>query len=565
MTVNPLNVRQAYLPDDVLRLDVERDPETGELVNLIPNPDGEFGGWGWLTPRTNALMIAEADGLAYVTSNSGPSTVQAFISEGMEVTPGQYVAATWDTAGAFLSGGSAATVYGRARFEFYDADGAALTPSAQGAVFSFAAATGLYYAPVPVPASTLTARLRFDLYADAGGLSPYGTNGTHVRIRNVTAAAASTTGALPSGFTAAPAYYVNLIGHTGSIGTKRGELDIGTLTAVLTGDDLDPAASATPVLRPGHRIRLMARTDPGDPEADPVVPPTWEPLFTGSISRAQVSYDLTRREDQGDRTRVTITAVDAVTRLARESRTGGVAHIAELPAVLEGAGVPWNVNGSGAQVTTASVVATSDNASALDQLIITRDSELGFVWVDRNGVLQAWDRDEISDTVAAVLDEETYNASAVADYDTDRAINTVMVAQRWIDDGGATQERAFGPYRDLDSIRLWGTYSATYTVQGFPFDFGASLATYAAQILAANATPARRINSVVVPITGDLELATLDLYDLVTVENTLADLAGDMRVIGVEHAITADSWLMTVRFADPGAAVPPQLVPRLTQ
>ncbi len=39
-----------------LRLEVEDDPLPGALVNLVPNPDGELGGWGWLTPVVGSIM-----------------------------------------------------------------------------------------------------------------------------------------------------------------------------------------------------------------------------------------------------------------------------------------------------------------------------------------------------------------------------------------------------------------------------------------------------------------------------------------------------------------------------
>lgn len=88
--------------------------------------------------------------------------------------------------------------------------------------------------------------------------------------------------------------------------------------------------------------------------------------------------------------RIYLTAVDPVQTLASARRPQGVGKVSDLPYVLEGAGVPWSINGNGNQVASATVVSTNDNATALDQIAITRDSELGYAWVDRNGVAQAW-------------------------------------------------------------------------------------------------------------------------------------------------------------------------------
>lgn len=52
---------------DRVRLDVERDLATGELVNLIQNPSGDLGGWGWITPVASTAMSGGTE-LAYAAS-----------------------------------------------------------------------------------------------------------------------------------------------------------------------------------------------------------------------------------------------------------------------------------------------------------------------------------------------------------------------------------------------------------------------------------------------------------------------------------------------------------------
>lgn len=167
----------------------------------------------------------------------------------------------------------------------------------------------------------------------------------------------------------------NIIGPTHSIKTARESLNVGTLEAELLDANLDPATSST--LRPGGAVRLLV-----------LVNGVWEPLFVGETDRLTVKYDDKRRPVRPPR--VSLTAVDMTRRLASAQRTQGVGAIADLPHVLEGAGVPWNVNGSTAQLLASpTIVSVNDNATALDQIALTRDSTAAHAWVDRNGALVA--------------------------------------------------------------------------------------------------------------------------------------------------------------------------------
>lgn len=173
--------------------------------------------------------------------------------------------------------------------------------------------------------------------------------------------------------------YTNIIGPTHEIKIVREGLNVGTLNATILDTSLDP--STADLIRPGRKCRLMVFSDGSG---------TWEPLYTGKINEADVTYDL-KATDPNKVSRIFISAVDNTATLANTSRPDGVGTIAALPYVLEGAGVPWNVNGNGNQVSSAVVVSNNDNASALDQIAITRDSKSGYAWIDRNNVLQAWD------------------------------------------------------------------------------------------------------------------------------------------------------------------------------
>lgn len=376
--------------------------------------------------------------------------------------------------------------------------------------------------------------------ADALGIT-YAWSGTAGASTSVATGPAGDVGTL------VPVPYQNILGPTAQIAVDREDLNVGSLTARIFDAILDP--TQTDLIKPGRRVRLT--TVDGDV------------VFAGKSLTANVTYHLLEN-DEHKRAEVNLTAVDPINVLASSPSREGVATIAELPYVLEGAGAPWSCNGSGDQVASADVVAYNDNASALDQVAVTRDSVLGYAWVDRNGVLQAWDRDELDTTVAAVLDEETYTADIDIDFDLDRVINSVsVVVLRVIATSGVTEEVTFGPYVDQDSYQAYGKHHQDYTVQGFDVDDTAGIAAYAQQILDANATPRMRVNSLTLPIQSadDFDKALLDLYDLVTVQNDRAGINENSRLTTLQHQISPGKWLVTVGFSEDGSVAPSTAVP----
>ena len=183
-------------------------------------------------------------------------------------------------------------------------------------------------------------------------------------------ASVQTSSALPPITSAA---YADILGPTHQITIDREDLNVGVLTATILDAALDPAVAS--VLRPGRRFR--ATVSEGS-------------LFNGRISAADVTYDLkARRVSDPKHARIALTAIDSVSPLANSSRPDGVKTIADLPAVLEGCGVPWVCDGNSGQVN-ASAITRNESATAIDQVAITRDSQHGQAWVDREGVLQAW-------------------------------------------------------------------------------------------------------------------------------------------------------------------------------
>lgn len=356
-----------------------------------------------------------------------------------------------------------------------------------------------------------------------------------------------------------PVPFQNILGPTSQITVDREELNVGSMSVKLFDAVLDPTQSD--LIQMGRRVRLVTTPAEGDPQV----------LFAGKIFTGSVAYHLLR-PDEAKRAEVTLTATDPINALANTSQREGVGALADLPHVLEPAGVPWSVNGDGNQVADPDVVAYNDNASVLDQVAVTRDSVLGYAWVDRNGVLQAWDRGELDATVAADLDEDDYTADLDIDFDLDSLVNSVTVTVwKIIATTGASEPVTFGPYVHAESFRKYGERAQEFVVQGVDASDTAAIQEYAEQILNANALPRLRVNELALPIAGDrvdepqLDRALLDLYDLVSVANERAGIDEAARVTRIHHEITATStggkWLMTLGFTADGSVAPATAVP----
>lgn len=380
--------------------------------------------------------------------------------------------------------------------------------------------------------------------ADAGGIV-YSWTGT-ANASTSQAVSAAQLAYLP------PVAWLSILGtaHSLTIDRSAGP-DVGELDVQFKDAQLDPAASGT--IRPGKRCRLVTKNAAG----------AWaEPLMTATIRNGKVRYNLLH-PDAAKRAEIQITATDNATPLANTPRSEVVPAIAQLPHVLEGAGVPWNVNGSGNQVGAATVVAVNENASALDVVGLVRDSALGQAWIDRRNVLNVWDAASMTKPAVTTLDEDDYSDLNV-DYDTDRCINTVRVTFLRMDPAtGETEEIPYGPYVDAESVRRWDQRSADFTIAWEDED-PAAIEAYARAILAANGTPAVQVNSVTLPVrtVADVtRLGLLDLMDRVEIVNGDGNIANEMLIQGVAHAITPDSWTVTLSFVAAGNVATPSTPP----
>ncbi|MDO9380105.1 MAG: hypothetical protein Q7T56_14760 [Nocardioidaceae bacterium] len=255
---------------------------------------------------------------------------------------------------------------------FYDAADVIIGSPVTVAVMKQNTETEYSFIPTLVPTGSVQARLALRPYRDFGETTAGDptANGTIV-FNRVTMTQGDSQLAVTGVDYSVRNKWVNVFSRTTDLAVDRKSLDLGTLTAVIRDETLDPATA--PDVRTGKAIRAMAYTGT-----------TWEPFFTGHITSSTTTY-------KGG-AEITINAVDAMNKLSNARRPKGVAQIAHLPFVFEGTGVAWECNGYNGQVADAAVVTSSnESASGADQLAITRDSVLGFAWVNRRNVVVARD------------------------------------------------------------------------------------------------------------------------------------------------------------------------------
>lgn len=336
-----------------------------------------------------------------------------------------------------------------------------------------------------------------------------------------------------------PTGWVDVTGHSASITVTRHDSQPGDLKAEVLDATLDP--TQTDQVRMGKQARLRVRDAAGT---------GWVSLYAGALDDIEVTRNP--HAAQGKTVTVKLSAVDAVSRLANTVEARGVAAIDHLRWLVTG--VPFVINGQSTPLGAQTIVAGNDNASLWDQVLITRDSNLGYAWVDPENRLQVWDAALLGSTPAATIGPDRYS-SLDTDFSLDSIINSVTILFRRYNIGTeASVDVPYGPYEDAVSIGEFGRRSASFTIQALVED-ELAIEAYAADILARSATAIARARSARVPIreTSDLDLVRdVDLNTLVTVVLPDGVESQDLRVVGIGHTITSrGGWVLELTFAQP--------------
>lgn len=521
----------------VLRAEVQADP--AGRPNLVPNPDGDLGAWFWVTPLRFTSISSTGPALRLSTfAGVGDAYTQ---TNPIRVDAGSFISARLDTVG----GSTDHRI--KMRFRFFNADGELIATSAPSGTFDTTPATR-YYAATEAPAGTKFAKLKIDLYKNAGDPPD---EDAYYDFNQVMVTTDEVTFSTPYDY-AEPAEFLDILGPTSTITITREAMTPGMIGLRVLDTSLDPAVAET--LRTGREFRIRALNDDTE-EFEDLAGRYW-------IIRALVDYDLSKPAEK--QATITLTLADSLQLLANPIRQVSVGTIDELSFVVETCAIPFNVNGYTGTLTDDPVVtARLDQATALDQILLTRDREMGYAWVNKAGIFNAHsDRGLDFYDGPVTLDEADYSDLDVT-FDTDECINEVLVVRVFIDSAGQTREITYGPYRDESAIDEWKVVRrATFRVTGLD---ESEVEDYATQVLTANSVPERRVNSVTVPIRTAADItpakALIDLYATAHITNTAKGIDVYQRVTSITHTIRATTggvrWVMELGFSTPDTVSSP--------
>lgn len=505
---------------------------------MIQNPKAEYGAtWFWNTPATTTALTlgTPASGEVYggfVIKSTVTGAVTVY-SDWMPLTAGQYAGGRYE---------QRTTTQGNltARLEYGRADKTSLgfgSPSAASTTVG-----PKYILAAQAPANTALVRMVFTYNAT-------GTTG-QTAFTEVMVTKANTAGVIPNiPLYVEPITWQDITGSTYQIESDREAFQPGTLSASIKSDTLDPAIAETITI--GKRLRLN------------FVGTYAHPVWTGKVTEASVTYN----DKVAD---IKIEAVDAMADLAGQTEARGVATINDLAYLLEGKGAPWYLSTSGGNqpAGTPAVVNMNENASVLDQVAITRDTNRAYAWMDRNGVLRISEASALPSTPYETFSDAAGASFSYTDIDTSwsttECINHVTVKfLRYNAGTGQTEEVPYGPFVNQTSIDKYGARAAEFTIGGTPQqDNNAFAQAYANAVLAANATPVVRANSMKYRVKQGVAAYaySIDLYTMLRVIKT-GRVDSNVRVTGIKHSITPEAWDVEYTFGSTGSVAPPTATP----
>lgn len=528
---------------------------TQETATLTP---------GTIVPGTNAYMVNY--GSHYIAEfqqlNAAETNVMGTIrSARIGVKPGDQIAMGLTFMGQPIRADTGAYLTTTTRqlwINYYKADGSYLTQVVQTAATIPAGITNVTYAPGAVPAGAAFAYMavRVTWPTDIFGVAVEARM-TGIRFHVGTAVL---------GVEEFPTFR-NIFPGAHQLNIERSPLDASSIILTTSDPECDPA---TTWIRKGAAAMIEIAVNPGGRTNDR--------LSTMVVDDVAATYRVHRGELHP------VTAVrfsDGNADLANTARKNGYAPLQRLVEVMEGVTVPYNVTGqTWVGPSTDPVDWVNENASALDQIAVTRDTHLAYAYLDRWGVMNVHSEDSGAGTIWTYarewdVDESNFNATAAPKMSYADVINTVkIVAYRFI--GDQTEEWHYGPFIDQDSVDRYGARSATFTV-GVPIGTTVSATYWDAfvdEIFAKNAEAARGYEELSFFIDGispdtpgaanDLFFATADHGDLLNVTSPLLDLVSEPFRIGrVRHEITPTKWIARFGLGKSDGVAAPTIQPDL--
>lgn len=511
------------------------------VTNKIINPSGATGTNGWTQASTTTLQLtAEQGGIrgnfeAYLNEDSrhDPALPLLVTSNVFDVTPAYFVGGQ-----ATLRGKGAA----RFRWKWMDAVNTFMSYSEWSAVFYFNGDRTGFADTLVVPANVFRASLEIQ-YGQAVAMwdGPYQTFDPKDMFifTGVSALVGQTMGSVTGTPNSDTVTWLNLFNQSTSISIRRGELDPGILTAEIADSTLDPNVNLS--VRPDAKVRCMVLKNDGT---------TWAPIFTGELRDIQVTYPYKKRA------RVTLEAVDNIRTLGNEYVNFGVPTLGALTHVMTGSDVPWSITSADA---TTNTKVNGETTTRLDQIILTRDTQKGFAFVNKANTLIIRDRatqtalankvffSDLSYTGDATWNSYTPSGIEVKNSATDVINAMVVTVLTW--SGTATVKTESALFTNGTSINEWGRQQKDVVING---GTGAPTATtWATDVMALHANPIPTVNTLSFPVNDDRSWdhgIDLELYDNVRVQYSPIALDRQYAVRSINHSITPGKWTCDVAF-----------------
>lgn len=369
---------------------------TNDTPNYIINPSGESGGtFGWYeSDDANGYLMTNFEtepfedrqynfqwrypnnysgSLLYLSINSGEVMTPGVQSNLVTMAPGQYVGGTVRVFAKMIWQVRAGWTFLNASGGVISTTWTAFTPTISNVNQASGDSTFIKLPSMVAPA--LTSRVRMEIEwarttAQTVNVDEfyYGDWFAFYGAGLMIGASVGEVEGLPS--TVAKKYR-NLLSPASEISVKKGELEVGILSAFIHDATVDPALD--PTMKIGAEVRLRAKVNG-----------VFENVFVGKVQSLKTTYSL-----QG-RPQIELMGVDAIADLVKQQRVQGVSTIPEVGALLANVDVPWMVNGVGQYTGTPTYSYTKD-ASLLEHITITRDTQKGYAWVDNNGIFRIYD------------------------------------------------------------------------------------------------------------------------------------------------------------------------------
>jgi hypothetical protein len=300
-------------------------------------------------------------------------------------------------------------------------------------------------------------------------------------------------------------------------------------------------------LRKGQLVRVQA-----------LVGGFWNNVFSGTIKAVDTTFISTATAVNGSRL-VTFTAHDHIHRRKQKPHSHGVGKSDDLRAYIDG---PYNINGLTTSKSSVGVnTFEHDNTSEWDQILITRDTEQSFAWVDKNDIFQMHVRANQSTVTRATISATDYSKVDL-NYTIENIINEVVVKEIKKYANGKTHVVHKGVWTDDPSITKNGRFKAVYTVQDHLATW-ADDAAFANNILAKNSDPEIVPVGCSIPITttGDIA-AFLDPIDLMDKVNIIVDgITYACRVNSITVETDGTILLMSMTFTHQDIVYKPHVKP----